>query len=101
MALLLTPEDLDHQLAELPDWRVEGARLVRTVRAPSFLAGVDLVVAVAAEAEEMDHHPDMQIRWRDVTFTLSTHSAGGLTRLDVELAHRVDQAAARVQARAE
>ena len=101
MARLLTPEDLDRQLAELPDWRVDGGRLLRTVKAPSFLAGIDLVVAVAAEAEDMDHHPDIDVRWRDITFALSTHSAGGLTRLDVDLAHRIDQAVARVHARPE
>jgi len=44
---------------------------------------------VAIEAEEMNHHPDMDIRWRTVTFTLSTHSAGGVTQLDIELAHRI------------
>ena len=50
---------------------------------------------MAADAEAMDHHPDIDIRWRTVTFTLSTHSEGGLTQLDIELAHQIDTAAAR------
>ena len=45
---------------------------------------------VAEIAEEMNHHPDMDIRWRTVTFSLATHSVGGVTQLDVELAHRID-----------
>ncbi len=49
---------------------------------------------VAEIAEEMNHHPDMDIRWRTVTFSLSTHSAVGVTQLDVELAHRIDAVAA-------
>ena len=50
---------------------------------------------VAAAAETMDHHPDIDIRWRTVAFALSTHSEGGLTQLDVELAHQISQEAAR------
>jgi 4a-hydroxytetrahydrobiopterin dehydratase len=53
---------------------------------------------VALEAEEMNHHPDIDIRWRTVHFALSTHSEGGLTQLDVELAHRISQAASRLGA---
>ena len=57
-----------------------------------LLAGRDLadLVTAAEIAEEMNHHPDMDIRWRTVTFSLATHSAGGVTQLDVELAHRID-----------
>ena len=59
------------------------------VEAPSFPAAVQLVQDVGAAAEAMDHHPDIDIRWRNVTFTLSTHSAGGVTGLDVELAGQI------------
>ena len=54
-----------------------------------------MVDEVAVAAEDMGHHPDIDIRWRTVKFVLSTHSEGGLTQLDVELAHRVAQASAR------
>lgn len=51
-----------------------------------------MVVAVAEAAEAMNHHPDIDIRWRTLTFTLATHSAGGVTDLDLQLAARIDQA---------
>jgi 4a-hydroxytetrahydrobiopterin dehydratase len=90
MPRLLDPADLDRQLADLPGV-VHGnlGSLVLALRAPTFLDAVRLIGLVAADAEEMDHHPDVDLRWRTVYFTFSTHSAGGVTQLDVELAHRV------------
>ena len=90
---LLDDEALRAALAGLPEWTGDGRALRRTVHAPSFRDGIVLVTAVAEAAEEMDHHPDIDIRWRDVTFTLSTHSAGGVTEMDVALAHRIDELA--------
>ncbi|MFI5777945.1 4a-hydroxytetrahydrobiopterin dehydratase [Nocardia sp. NPDC051570] len=90
---LLTNDEIASALADLPDWTRTGDAIARTVEAPSFLAGIDLVRRVATAAEEADHHPDIDIRWRRVAFTLSTHSAGGLTRLDVQLAHEIDRLA--------
>jgi 4a-hydroxytetrahydrobiopterin dehydratase len=84
---LLSQEEIDRALAgELSAWRQEGDALVRDVEAPSFLAGIELVRRVAEAAESADHHPDIDIRWRTVTFRLSTHSEGGLTGKDVGLA---------------
>ena len=54
-------------------------------------ATIAVVDRVAEVAEEMDHHPDIDIRWRRLTFRLSTHSAGGVTELDAELARRIDE----------
>lgn len=59
---------------------------MRRATAPSFMAAIAWVVAVAEAAERADHHPDIDIRWRTVTFVLSTHDVGGITSLDVELA---------------
>ena len=95
---LLTDEEIDRQVGDLPDWTREGDSLTAQYEAPDFPAGIRLVDEVAMDAEEMDHHPDIDIRWRTVRFTLSTHSEGGLTQLDVELAHRISEAAARVGA---
>lgn len=58
---------------------------------PDFLAAIRAVDDVALEAEDMDHHPDIDIRWRTVRFTLRTHAQDGVTQLDVELAHRIDE----------
>ncbi|WP_067667746.1 4a-hydroxytetrahydrobiopterin dehydratase [Nocardia miyunensis] len=90
---LLTEEELHTALADLPDWTRTGDSIARTVQASSFPAGIDLVGRVATAAEEANHHPDIDIRWRKVTFTLSTHSEGGLTARDVALAKRIDQLA--------
>ncbi|MFI9401171.1 4a-hydroxytetrahydrobiopterin dehydratase [Nocardia sp. NPDC052316] len=93
-APLLTETELATALAELPDWIRDGDVLTRTVQAPSFLAGIELVRQVAEAAEAANHHPDIDIRWRKVGFALSTHDSGGLTALDVELARKIDQLAA-------
>ena len=90
MPRLLAPDDLKTQLMSLPAWRLEGAALVRDVEQPGFAAGLALVVAVAEEAEAMNHHPDVDLRYTRVRFALWTHVAGGVTQYDVELAHRID-----------
>ena len=73
-----------------PRWHVEDGHLVRRATAPTFPEAIAWVVAVAGTAEELDHHPDIDIRWRSVTFRLWTHSAGGVTELDLDLARRID-----------
>ena len=100
MARLLTDDEVERQLGDLPGWSREGTAIVATYEAPDFPTAIRLVDEVAVEAEEMDHHPDVDIRWRTTHWALSPHSAGGLTPLDVERAHRVAQAAARLGVRA-
>ncbi|RVW06131.1 4a-hydroxytetrahydrobiopterin dehydratase [Rhodococcus spongiicola] len=94
MAELLSDTDIDTALTGLPSWRRDGAALVRTVESSSFPAAITLVDRIAEAAESMNHHPDIDIRWRKVTYTLSTHSAGGITKSDLELARRIDELAA-------
>jgi 4a-hydroxytetrahydrobiopterin dehydratase len=89
----LTDDDVIRALAELDGWTGDTGSLRRSVKAPSFTAGISLVDAVAEVAEAMDHHPDIDIRWTTITFTCSTHSAGGVTELDVALARRIDELA--------
>lgn len=91
---LLSEEEIAKALTDLPEWTRTGDSISRTVQAPSFLAGIELVRRVAEAAEAADHHPDIDIRWRRITFTLSTHSAGGLTGLDAALAREIDRLAA-------
>jgi 4a-hydroxytetrahydrobiopterin dehydratase len=96
---LLATEEVERQLADLPGVHTgRVGTLTLAVRAPSFAAAARFVALVADEAEQMDHHPDVDLRWRTVTCTLSTHSAGGVTQFDVELAHRIVAAAAAVGA---
>ncbi len=75
---------------DAPAWELVDGRLVKTVACPTFPAALDFVMAVGRLAEEADHHPDIDIRWRNVTLTLVTHDAGGLTELDIALARAID-----------
>lgn len=86
MAELLDDAAITSALESLPGWERDGDSLVRTAQLPSFPAAITVVDRVAQDAERRDHHPDIDIRWRTLTFRLSTHSAGGLTAKDVELA---------------
>lgn len=90
---LLTDSEIADALTGLDGWSRSGDALTRSVEAASFPAGIDLVRRVADAAEAANHHPDIDIRWRTVTFTLSTHSAGGLTAQDVALAREIDRLA--------
>ena len=88
-------EVLDHGTvdAELADgiaWERQGDELVKTRRGKDFADALAYVNAVGALAEEMNHHPDIDIRWNVVTLRLTTHSEGGITRLDLDLARRID-----------
>ncbi|WP_433759105.1 4a-hydroxytetrahydrobiopterin dehydratase [Nocardia sp. CA-135398] len=90
----LTEAELTEALTELSDWTRSGDAITRTIEAKTFPAGIELVRRVADVAENRNHHPDIDIRWRRVTFTLSTHDSGGLTALDVSLAREIDRLAA-------
>ncbi|KWX04982.1 pterin-4-alpha-carbinolamine dehydratase [Carbonactinospora thermoautotrophica] len=91
MPRLLTSAEIARQLAELDGWAGDTKALQRTVEAADFPTAIRIVDRVAEVAEEMNHHPDIDIRWRTLHFTLVTHSAGGVTQYDVELARRIDE----------
>jgi len=99
MADLFDDTAVADRLRMLPGWTRDGDAIRREVTAPSFLAGIDLVTAVARAAEDADHHPDIDIRWRTVRFVLTTHSAGGLTGRDFALAGRIEELASEHGAR--
>ena len=90
MPELLSDETLGKALGDLPAWQRNEGALVRTVELESFPQAIQVVNRVAEIAENDNHHPDIDIRWRTLTFCLSTHSAGGLTALDVSLAEEID-----------
>jgi 4a-hydroxytetrahydrobiopterin dehydratase len=94
MAEVLDDDGVRTALSELSGWEGDASAIRRTVQAPDFRTGIRIVDEVAQAAEEADHHPDIDIRWRKVTFALSTHSAGGVTGKDVDLARRIDAIAA-------
>ena len=92
-ATLLDEAQIAEQLRSTPEWQRERDAIVRTVRCASFRDAIALVARVADAAEAADHHPDILIRWRRVTFTLSTHASGGLTAKDFALAANIDRLA--------
>jgi len=75
------------------DWHREGDELVKVAKRGNFRAALAYVNAVGELAEAANHHPDIDIRWDTVTLRLTTHSAGGLTGLDVDLARAIDSLA--------
>ena len=82
-------------MAEVPaGWSGDEKAIERTIELPTFADAIRLVDAVAPVADEMDHHPDIDIRYNKVRFVLSTHSKGGVTDLDRTLAARIDALAA-------
>jgi 4a-hydroxytetrahydrobiopterin dehydratase len=86
----LSREDVTAALNDLPLWSGGTDGIERTIRLPSFRAAVEAIGMIADVAEEMDHHPDIDLRWTKVRVAVVTHSAGGLTELDLALARRVD-----------
>lgn len=91
MAELLTDEEISDALTKLPFWQRDGDSITRTAELADFARAMEAVNRVAELAESVNHHPDIDIRWRKVTFRLSTHSAGGLTAKDVSLAEQIDE----------
>lgn len=91
MAGLWDDERVTSALQKLTDWQRDGDAIVRTAKLPSFPAAIEAVRTVADIAEARNHHPDIDIRWRTVTFRCSTHSEGGITGQDIELAEEIDR----------
>lgn len=88
---VLSDDEVDAAVATLTGWQLVDGALRRSAKFPSFLEGIEGVRRVAEAAESADHHPDIDIRWRTVTFTLVTHSEGGITDKDVQLAREINE----------
>jgi 4a-hydroxytetrahydrobiopterin dehydratase len=88
--VVLDHATVDGALARGMQWSREGDVLVKVRTGRAFGDSLAYVNAVGALAEEMDHHPDIDIRWNTVTLRLTTHSAGGITEADLELGRRID-----------
>ncbi|MGY1984717.1 4a-hydroxytetrahydrobiopterin dehydratase [Blastococcus sp. SYSU DS0669] len=86
----LSADRVAEALRALPRWSGDADGLRRTVELPGFRDAVAAIVAIADVAEEMDHHPDIDLRYRTLHLHLVSHSAGGVSELDLELARRID-----------
>jgi len=91
---LIERDEVDHRLREMDGWNLEGEAIVKQFKRGDFSGSVDLVDRIAPVANEMNHHPDLSISWDTVTVLITTHSEGGLTASDFELAGRIDGIAA-------
>lgn len=95
MAKRLTEQEIKERLIKLNTWSLsaDAAEIRRDYALKNFSAALDFVNRVGAEAEGMDHHPDIFLHgYKVVTLTLTTHDAGGLTRLDFDLAAKIENA---------
>ena len=88
----LTDDEIRRALESLSGWERQGDEIARTVRFPEFMDGIRFIGRLAEMAEAADHHPDIDIRYRNVRFALTTHDQGGLTEKDVQLASEINQA---------
>lgn len=93
-AAKLSDIEIQRELGTLAGWTRKGDALTRTFAFPTFMSAIAFVGRVAAAAERMDHHPDLDIRYNKIHATLSTHSAGGITGFDVALAREMEKLAA-------
>jgi 4a-hydroxytetrahydrobiopterin dehydratase len=90
MPELLSDEEVGKALGRLDGWTLAEGALVREVELESFPQAIQVVNRIAEIAENDNHHPDIDIRWRTLTFRCSTHSEGGITALDTSLAEEID-----------
>ena len=90
MSDLLSKEDLKRLLKKVPEWELEGKKITRTVEFDDFSDAVDFINDLAEIVEDAQHHPDIDIRFRKVTLSVTTQEAGGRTDIDLEVAERID-----------
>jgi 4a-hydroxytetrahydrobiopterin dehydratase len=86
----LSEEEIDEQLSGLEGWEREGAAITKSFDRGDFVGSVKFVESLVDPAEEMGHHPDLSISWSEVKVSITSHSEGGLTANDFELAAKVD-----------
>ena len=90
MADLLADEEIQAKLGELDGWVREADTITKTFENGDFVGSVEFVRRLTGPAEEMGHHPDLELSWDKVKVSITNHAAGGLTDADFELAKRID-----------
>jgi 4a-hydroxytetrahydrobiopterin dehydratase len=86
----LNDKEIEERLTGVDGWERSGDAIVKRFDNGDFKGSVEFVNRLTPEAEDMNHHPDLEISWKDVTVTITSHSEGGLTENDFELARRID-----------
>jgi len=87
---VLQDQEIEERLSSLEGWSRDGDAIAKTFERGDFVGSVKFLDSIVGPAEEMNHHPDVEISWDKVTVTITTHSEGGLTANDFELAARID-----------
>jgi 4a-hydroxytetrahydrobiopterin dehydratase len=87
---LLNDAEIEARLAGLPGWKRSGEAIAKTFECGDFVGSIRFVESLVNPAEAMNHHPDLQISWDSVAVSISTHSLGGVTEADFELAAKID-----------
>ena len=90
---VLSDDEIQERLGGVEGWERDGDSLRKEFDRGDFKGSVDFVNRITPPAEEMNHHPDLAISWSKVTVSLSTHSQGGITESDFELARKIDEQA--------
>lgn len=86
----LEDAEIESRLAKLEGWGRAGDAIRKEFKRDDFVGSIEFARALVAPAEDMGHHPDLEISWDTVAVTITTHSEGGLTANDFELAARID-----------
>lgn len=87
---LLTDSEVEARLAEHPGWERVGDAIAKSFKRGDFVGSVHFVESIVEPAEAMNHHPDLEISWDEVKVSIATHSEGGITAADFELASKID-----------
>lgn len=90
---LLDDQAIQTRLADLDGWERDGDAITKTFELDDFVGSVEFIKRLVEPAEDMNHHPDLSVSWNEVTVSITTHAAGGLTENDFELAKRIDAVA--------
>ena len=88
---VLTDAEIDDRLSRYEGWARRGDTIRKEFKFDDFRGSIDFITRITPIAEELNHHPDLAVSWNSVTVTLSTHSQGGVTDSDFELAGEIDE----------
>jgi 4a-hydroxytetrahydrobiopterin dehydratase len=87
---LFSDSEIDQKLANIDGWSREGEAITKTFENGDFVGSVKFVDSLVGPAEDMGHHPDLELSWDKVTVKITNHAEGGLTENDFELAAKID-----------
>ena len=87
----LGPDQITEKLKALPGWELQGNAIAKQYTFKQFMDGIRFINRTAKIAEQMDHHPDMTVNYRRITFSLSTHDQGAITEKDFKLAEAIER----------